>query len=445
MVETQWTTCFLEHQRNPVSLHHLILKLRAAFLPSKTKNTRKLGAILYIVARCATSFRSFLNQFIAISTNRHGYALSLSFFGEKMKICVLGAFGNAGRAVVREILQQSTAQVVAADMRPQPAAHVFPEHAQRIQTVLVDAARPETLKTALSDCKAAISCIGPFSRYGVTVARAILENGCHGVDLCNDATATSGILALDRIAKTRGLSYITGTGCSPGLTNLLAMQAASGMDRLAYAHISLALRIDAQTGPSLLEHFMSLISEDVPVFRRHTHMRVRPHTEPERVHFPHLGRLSVSQIGHPEVFTLPEHLDVEEVWVKAIVLPFWLKHPLRFVTQSGLTREEPARQTLARNLLRIHQLVNSKHKKNVAVRVDVAGWKKGVPLQVGISVANSLLYTTAVTAVASLLTILSGDVVPPGVFSPEGALPEDRILLHMAQQGLVFHREESYL
>ena len=282
-----------------------------------------------------------------------------------MKICVLGAFGNAGRAVVQEILQQSTVHVVAADMRPRPAAEVFPEHAQRIQTVLVDAARPETLKTALSDCKAAISCIGPFSRYGVTVARAILENGCHGVDLCNDATATSGILALDRIAKTRGLSYITGTGCSPGLTNLLAMQAASGMDRLAYAHISLALRIDAQTGPSLLEHFMSLISEDVPVFRRHTHMRVRPYTEPERVNFPHpIGRLFVAQIGHPEVFTLPEHLDVEEVWVKGIVLPVWFKHPLRFVTQSGLAREEPARQKFAQNLLGIHHLLShSKHKK----------------------------------------------------------------------------------
>lgn len=364
-----------------------------------------------------------------------------------MRICVLGAFGNAGQAVVREILQQSDADVVAADIRPRPPAGFFSEHAQRVQTLFVDASRPETLREELSDCRAAVSCIGPFSRYGVSVARAVLENGCHGVDLCNDAVAASGILALGGVARARGLSYITGAGCSPGLTSLLAMQAAAGMDRLAHVHVSLALHVDAGTGTSLLDHFMALASEDVPVFRSRTHIRVKPFTETERVNFPHpIGRLAVSQLGHPEVFTLPEYLNAEEIWVKGVLLPSWVERPLRLAARAGIAREETPRRQLAQKVMALPRFLGGRTpRKNLAIRVDVAGWKKGIPLQVGLSVADFLPRMTALAAVAALLTILSGDIVPAGVFPPEGALPEDRILLHLARQGLVFHREERYL
>ncbi len=364
-----------------------------------------------------------------------------------MRICVLGAFGTMGRAVVQEVLQQSDADVVAADIRVQPAEAVFPRHARRLHVVTVDAARPETLKEALSGARVAISCIGPFSRYGVAVARAILENGCHGVDLCNDSVATAGILALDGLARARGLSYITGAGSSPGLTNLLAMQAAGSMDRRAHVHVHLALHVDAGCSASLLEHFMSLSAEDVPVFRNRTHVRVEASGEEERVNFPHpLGRLRVFQMGHPEVFTLPEHLDVEEVWVKGALLPAWLKWPLQLAVSSGIARDEMPRRKLAQGILGMRRLPGgSPVRKNLAIRVDVVGWKKGTPLQVGLSVVDSISRATSLMAVAAATAILSGDVVPAGVFPPEGALPEDRILLHLARQGLVFHREERYL
>ncbi len=257
-----------------------------------------------------------------------------------MKICVLGAFGNAGRAAMQEILRQTDADVIASDIRPRPPADFFSGYAHRVQTIPVDAARPETLKAALSELPCSRFCIGPFSRYGVAVARAILDNGCHGVDLCNDAVAASGILALDSVARARGLSYITGAGCSPGLTNLLAMQARAARSVWRMRTFRGAA-CGCANGPVHAGSF-----HDAGVRRRPGVSRADPYPGQARQRTragefsASYGTMSVSQLGHPEVITLPEHMDVEDVCVKGVLMPSWVERPLRLAAQSGIAREE---------------------------------------------------------------------------------------------------------
>lgn len=364
-----------------------------------------------------------------------------------MKICVLGGFGVIGRAIVESLLTQTDVHVVAADRHPGSPAEVFGEHAGRVTAMEVDVDRPASLAAPLADCRLAVSCVGPFYRHGVTVARAILENGCHGIDLCNDAVASSGILALDAVARTRGLTYLTGMGASPGLSNLFALRAAAGMDRCTSVHIHLVALLDGQAGRAQMDHLMSLSTEDVPVFRNRTHTRVKPFSEPEHENFPHpIGRQRVRQMGHPEVFTLPDYLDVEEVWVKGALLPAWVERVLWATSTSGVARDEVPRMRVADGLYKLYHLgFSRRHRKNLALRVKVTGWKKGTPLSVSVSTVDSLTRLSSLPVTVAAVELMEGGIQTPGVYPPEGCLREDHALLHLARLGLVFHQEERYL
>jgi len=364
-----------------------------------------------------------------------------------MKICVLGGFGVTGQAIVESLLTQTDVHVVVADLRQGSAAEVFGEHAARVTVVPIDVDRPATLKAALADCRLAVSCVGPFYRHGVAVARAILENGCHGIDLCNDSVASSGILALDAVARARGLTYVTGMGASPGLSNLFALRAAAGMDRCTSVHIHLVALLDGQSGRAQMDHLMSLAAEDVPVYRNRVHTRVKPFSEAEHDNFPHpIGRQRVRQMGHPEVFTLPDYLDVEEVWVKGALLPAWVERILWMTASSGVARDEVPRQRIANGLHQLYHLGFARqHRKNLALRVKVTGWKKGTPLSVSVSAVDSLARLCALPVTVAAVELMEGGISEPGVYPPEGCLREDHALLHLARLGLVFHQEERYL
>ncbi len=364
-----------------------------------------------------------------------------------MKICVLGGFGSIGRVLVESLLTQTDVQVVVADQQVHKPEEVFPSHAQRVTVRRVDADQPASLTQALADCRLAISCIGPFYRHGVAIARAILENGCHGMDICNDPVATSGILALDATARARGLMYITGMGASPGLTGLFALRLASGMDRLQSVMVHLVAMLDSRAGKAQMDHLLSLASEDVMVFRNRMVQRVKPFSEAEYDHFPHpVGRVKLSQIGHPEVITLPDYLDVEQVEVKGALLPAGLERILRLTATTGIARDELPREKIAQALHRLYHLgFAKKHRKNMAIRVKVTGWKRGTPLYASIAVVDSLCRLTAFPVTVAAAALMEGGIQSPGVYPAEGCLPEDQALLHLARLGLVFHQEERYL
>ena len=55
--------------------------------------------------------------------------------------------------------------------------------------------------------------------------RAAIRAGCHYVDVCDDWEPTLEMLALDTEARAAGVTAVIGLGASPGITNLLAVQA----------------------------------------------------------------------------------------------------------------------------------------------------------------------------------------------------------------------------
>ena len=182
-----------------------------------------------------------------------------------MEIAVLGGAGGIGRTVVADLLKESDSKVRIVDKDERRAEALAQKLGPRVWAKSADAGRPRTLARALRGVDAAVNCIGPFYRFAVTVARTLLDAGVPGVDICDDYTPVSGLLALDELAEKRGLTFVTGAGWSPGLTNVLAMAGARELTNLEEIRIFWASNVGDYSGPAAVNHLLFTSTGDVPI------------------------------------------------------------------------------------------------------------------------------------------------------------------------------------
>lgn len=69
-------------------------------------------------------------------------------------------------------------------------------------------------------------------------AERLLEQGAHVVSTSDDVDEVRALLDLDAEARTRGLSVVVGAGFAPGLTDVLAVHAASTFDTVEEVHVA---------------------------------------------------------------------------------------------------------------------------------------------------------------------------------------------------------------
>ncbi len=88
------------------------------------------------------------------------------------------------------------------------------------QAVTVDAAS-SSLAPVLKDLgvRTVIHTAGPFQGQNYSVARAAIDAGCHYIDLADGRQFVTGIEALDSLAKSRGVSVISGASSVPALSS----------------------------------------------------------------------------------------------------------------------------------------------------------------------------------------------------------------------------------
>ncbi len=145
-------------------------------------------------------------------------------------MAVLGAAGAMGRAVVHQL---------ARDRRPALALDADAAAARRIvrrygaagtPVEEADARDVPRLARALDRAAVVVNC-APYP-LNLGVMRAALEARCHYLDLGGLFHMTRRQQALDRGFRAARLLAVLGMGSAPGITNLLAVQAARGLRRV---------------------------------------------------------------------------------------------------------------------------------------------------------------------------------------------------------------------
>jgi hypothetical protein len=161
-------------------------------------------------------------------------------------VLVLGAYGLAGHAITRMLLERTPFNVSAAGRKAAALAQLFSGSAAlgrraaelpdtRLRTVCLDARDTSALATACGAADVVINEVGPYARDGASIARTVIEAGKAYIDFANEQMHFHRLEALDGLAREQGVPLITAAGAIPGVSTMLALHAAArvpGVERL---------------------------------------------------------------------------------------------------------------------------------------------------------------------------------------------------------------------
>ena len=232
------------------------------------------------------------------------------------KLVILGGSGGVGSVAVRSVAALNEVdEIVIADLRQEEAAAVARATGNpAVTAVSVDATSPESLASVLAGADAVLNCIGPFYRFGPPILKAAIDAGVNYVDVCDDLAPTRTMLALDGLAKERGVSALIGMGNSPGLSNIFVKLCAEQLlDTVTDVDIMHIHGGEPEEGPAVIKHRIHAMVNDVPLFIDGAFISVRQLEESAQPYvvdteFRSVGTYPVYPYPHPETITLPDYI-----------------------------------------------------------------------------------------------------------------------------------------
>lgn len=307
----------------------------------------------------------------------------------------------------------------------------------------LDVSDHQALVSALKGHHVAAGAIGPYYLYEARIAKAAIEAKVPYVSICDDHDATEQVLALNDLAKERGVTILTGAGWTPGLTNILAKKGVAMLDKATKVNIAWAGALADADGVASLLHALHIFTGDVPTFSQGRPATVRAGTGREVVTFPQpVGPVPVYHTGHPEPITIPRYIaGLDEVTLRGgLTEPLVIRLTL-MLTRMGVTKTPAARDRLLRLMrpfLPLIQKLSGPARPISAAHVAVHGFKNQKTARVEMAAVGRMRDLTALPHVVASLMVGRGEVCVPGVIAPEapGGPDPDRFLAALRDLGL---------
>jgi saccharopine dehydrogenase (NAD+, L-lysine-forming) len=266
------------------------------------------------------------------------------------KVTVLGGCGVVGTAAVKMLVKTDVfSEIVIADLNIARAKQLSKELGPKVSAIQVDADKVESIKSAIKGSNVVVNTIGPYYKYEKPILSAVIESGINYVDVNDDTGATYDALAMDPIAKAKGVTALIGMGSSPGVTNLLAVYAANELlaecDSIDMYH---AHGGEPTEGPGVIGHRFYCMSNQVPIFldgKAIALNKKESEAQEEFVEFINLpGKHHVYPYPHPEPITMPmfiKNKGLKRVTNKGTVLPEQYYDLTRQIHACGLDSKDP--------------------------------------------------------------------------------------------------------
>jgi saccharopine dehydrogenase-like NADP-dependent oxidoreductase len=362
---------------------------------------------------------------------------------------VLGGAGDMGSRVVKELVARGNTRVVVADLRYDRARKMAAELGGDTAAAFVDANDRESLAGALAGAAVAVNCIGPFFRYAEKVGLAAIQAGVNLVDICDDDDATIRMLALDRLARRAGTMIAVGVGWTPGISNILAVKAASELDEPLDCDLTWVGSTSDAEGQAVILHVLHAVTRSTPSYINRSWVDIPALTHHRWVEFPRpIGRVRAYVCGHPEPVTLPRFMpQLRSVVLRGYLLPHEIQDITRGMIDLGLLdtdRKKEAVAGLLRPLLPLFSQLGDKAAPPLsAIRTDVSGLKDGRPRTVSYWSVDTMDRLTGIPPAIAADMLATGVIRPePGVFPPEACLPVDPFLAALAEREIEIERGE---
>lgn len=225
------------------------------------------------------------------------------------RVVFIGAAGEMCRFVIDLFVKASTVPLVLADINEAVIEQVASQlPAGRATTRKLDLFDATALRETIQGAELVVLGAGPYSRTSVPVLKACIEAKVPYLDYDDDVESTQGSLELHAQAQRQGIPCYIGCGASPGMTNIMAMDAAQGLDTVDTIDICWWVGDERHIGwgKAVIEHALHIAAGPCLTWENGKSTLHESFVETAYAPvIPEHGESLVRETAHPEPVTLP--------------------------------------------------------------------------------------------------------------------------------------------
>lgn len=183
----------------------------------------------------------------------------MASYNSTKPVVFIGAAGEMCRIAVERFAKASDAQLVLADLDTtviESLASKFP--AGRATTRKIDLFDGAALANLVTDAELVVLGAGPYSRTAHPVVKACIKAKVPYLGFDDDVESTQATLSLTEEAKKAGVPLYIGCGTSPGLSNVMVMDATRELDSVDSIDICWLVGDEPTVGKAVLQHLMHI-------------------------------------------------------------------------------------------------------------------------------------------------------------------------------------------
>lgn len=384
-----------------------------------------------------------------------------------MRMLVLGA-GMQGSACAYDLLADTDHDVVIADLNPDSLPDFLQPYREsgRLTAVRVDANDRSAVRGAMEGAAAVMSAFPYYLNLGMAVAA--LDSGAHFCDLGGNTEIVLRQKELHERAWQRGVSIIPDCGLAPGMANILAGHGIRQLDRVDAVYIKVG-GLPQRPEPPLnyqvvysLEGVLDYYTTPSWVLRESEPVQVQALSEIEDLQFPGVGTLEAFHTaGGLSTMAQSFRGRLRTMEYKTLRYPGHAQ-TMEAIRELGLLDLEPVQVGGASVVPRQLFIATAgpRLRKNprmspdlVALRVEVEGEKDGEEVRLRWDLLDRFDPSTGITAMmratgfslAITGTLQVAGRIPPGVWTPDEAVPAEDYIAALAQRGVNIQAERQAL
>lgn len=177
------------------------------------------------------------------------------------RVVFIGAAGEMCKVAIQLFAAASDAPLVLTDINQTNLERVASKlPAGRATSQILDLFDATALQKAIQGAALVVLGAGPYTRTSEPVLTACLESKIPYLDYDDDVESTQAALDLHERAKELGVPCYIGCGVSPGMSNVMVMDAAKDLDTVDTIETCWIVSEDRSsgTGKAVLEHFLHI-------------------------------------------------------------------------------------------------------------------------------------------------------------------------------------------
>lgn len=232
------------------------------------------------------------------------------------KVVVYGGAGFFGRLVVKDLLENSHAEIIIVSRHPR--AIEFRSFEARIRRVESDMKNHAAVLSTIEGAMVVVNCVGPFQGQSLNILRACMEKRIAYVDVADDRDFVMRCHELSAEIEAAGIAAFVGCSVVPGMSSLLAKYCQEEILRIQRTKISISPGTKHPRGQGSFRCLLATVGNEFTVPNGAGQKMIRGWTRRERVDFPPpMGRRWVySVVDIADYFVQPKYFGVENVEFK---------------------------------------------------------------------------------------------------------------------------------